>query len=214
MTIRVELEGVRLAVVEAEGVRVGPSPPELQAAFWSLCDRLARELTVDAVAQLESVQQVRAMFRAWGLDPSKYRPAAEALLRRLAQGRGLRSISNVVDIVNLGSLETGWPYGCYDRQTIEPPVELRLGRTGEVYEGIGRRVWHLAGRPVLADRHGPFGSPISDSTRTQVAATTRDVLVTLFAPAGAPAAAVEGAAERLRERLIRWAGAERAWVAV
>ncbi len=212
MTIEVELEGVRLAAIEAEGVRVGPSSSELQAEFWGVCDRLARELTVEAVAGWEPVQQVRAMFRAWGLDPSKYRPAAEALLRRLAQGRGLRSISNVVDIVNLGSLETGWPYGCYDREAIEPPVEFRLGRAGESYEGIGRRVWHLAGRPVLADRRGPFGSPNSDSTRTQVTEATRAVLVTIFAPAAAPAVAVAHAAGRLRERLMRWAAAERVFV--
>lgn len=209
LPIQVKLEGVQLGVVEAEPVRVEPSAEALRQEFFHFCDRLARRWTHEHVTAWEPVRQVRAMFHAWGVDPTKYRPAAEALLRRLVQGKGLRSISNVVDVVNWGSLETGWPYGCYDRDRVEPPVEFRHGQRGEVYEGIGRRVWHLEGRPVLADRRGPFGSPISDSTRTEVTPATRALLVTIFAPSLAGGEALTAALERLAERLKQWAGAER-----
>ena len=206
--IRISLASVRLGVLEAAGVRAEPATPALSAELVSLADKLAKTLTVEAVAELESVRAVRAMFRAWGLDPSKYRPSSEALLRRLAQGKGLYQISNIVDIVNLGQIETGWPYGCYDRERVQPPVTLRLGERGEKYEGIGRRVWHLDGRPVLADREGPFGSPISDSTRTMVTPETRSLVVTIFAPATAPDHAIDHALARTAERLERWAAAE------
>ncbi len=206
--VRISLASVRLGLLEAAAVRAEPSMPALTEELVSVADKLAEALTVEAVAELESVRAVRAMFRVWGLDPSKYRPSSEALLRRLAQGKGLYQISNIVDIVNLGQIETGWPYGCYDRDRVQPPVTLRLGERGEKYEGIGRRVWHLDGRPVLADREGPFGSPISDSTRTMITPGTRSLLATIFAPASAPDHAIERALARLAERLERWAGAE------
>jgi DNA/RNA-binding domain of Phe-tRNA-synthetase-like protein len=206
--IHISLGSVRLGVLEAGVVRTEPSPEGLSEELRSVTGRLARSLTVEAVAAMEPVQAVRAMFRAWGLDPSKYRPASEALLRRVAQGKGLYQISNVVDIVNLGSIETGWPYGCYDRERLHPPVTLRLGEHGEKYEGIGRRVWHLEGRPVLADAEGPFGSPISDSTRSRITGETRSLVATIFAPASASDAAVEQALARMAERLERWAAAE------
>jgi DNA/RNA-binding domain of Phe-tRNA-synthetase-like protein len=155
--ISIELPGVKLGLVEAGDVRV----------------ELVRE---DLASEMDS------MFRAWGVDPSKYRPSSEALLRRVSQGKGLYRVNNIVDALNLSSIESGWPYGLYDRAHFSAPVVFRHGHAGEMYEGIGRRMWHLEGRPVLADPQGAFGSPISDSTRTMITESSRSVLAVLFAP--------------------------------
>ncbi len=203
--IHISLRSVRLGWLDAVTIRTEPSPEGLSEELRSVTGALARSLTVEAVAENEEVRAVRAMFRSWGLDPSKYRPSSEALLRRVAQGKGLYQISNIVDIVNLGSIETAWPYGCYDRERMRPPVTLRLGVHGEKYEGIGRRVWHLEGRPVLADAEGPFGSPISDSTRTMITGETRSIIATIYAPATAKDQVIEEALARMAARLERWA---------
>ena len=104
----------------------------------AVCQRLRRIHPAESLPDFETVRRVRAMFRAWGMDPSKYRPSSEALLRRVAQGKGLYRISNGVDAANLGSIETGWPFGCYDLARISGPITLRLGAPGEKYEGIGK----------------------------------------------------------------------------
>lgn len=207
MNIEIQLPGVRLAVVEADSVAVTPSGPQLVHEMESLCARLRQQFTLESLAGAESIISVRAMFRDWGVDPSKYRPSSEALLRRMIQGKGLYHVSNVVDLANLGSAEAGWPYGVYNRSQISPPVALRLGGPGERYEGIGRRVWHLTDRPVLADATGPFGSPISDSTRTQISEAVTEVLTVIYAPASSSNAAVEQAAKRQAARLSAFAGA-------
>jgi DNA/RNA-binding domain of Phe-tRNA-synthetase-like protein len=147
------------------------------------------------------------MFREWGMDPSKYRPSSEALLRRVVQGKGLYRVSNAVDICNLGSIETGWPYGCYDRARIRAPIVLRHGAPGEMYEGIGKKMWHLDGRPVLADPDGPFGSPISDSTRSMITESAREILAVIYAPEGAPDSGIEAAMARMGERFAQFAEA-------
>ena len=207
MEIRIELPGVKLGVVEADDVEVALVSSELVEEMDSICERLRREVTVEQVAELEPVRAVRAMFRAWGVDPARYRPSAEALLRRVAQGKGLYRVSNVVDANNLGSIETGWPYGCYNRAVLAPPITFRAGVRGERYEGIGKQTWHLEGRPVLADAAGPFGSPISDSTRTMITEETRQLLAVIYAPAGAPDTVLEQALGRLARRFERTAGA-------
>ena len=180
----------------------------LLRGFGERCLRTqAVRITVESLTNAESVRALRAMFRAWEMDPSKYRPSSEALLRRVAQGKGLYGVSNVVDIGNLGSVETGWPYGCYDRSVIHPPVVFRHGAPGEAYEGIGKRTWHLEGRPVLADSEGPFGSPISDSTRTMITESARNILVVIYSPSAVSDALIETAISPLRERLVRFGGA-------
>jgi DNA/RNA-binding domain of Phe-tRNA-synthetase-like protein len=206
--IRIELPGVKLGVLEADGVSVIPVDPGLAKLMDEICNRMRREFTIESLAEAEEIRAVRAMFREWGMDPSKYRPSSEALSRRVVQGKGLYRVSNVVDISNLGSIETGWPYGCYDRSRIRAPIALRHGAAGERYEGIGKQTWHLEGRPVLADPDGPFGSPISDSTRSMITESAREILVVIYAPAAAWDAALENAMAKLGERFTQFAGAQ------
>jgi DNA/RNA-binding domain of Phe-tRNA-synthetase-like protein len=202
MEIRIELPGVILGVLEIDGATTGPADEALAEEMRLACEKIQRQFTPEQVMELESVKAVRGMFRSWGIDPARYRPSSEALLRRVAQGKGLYRVSNVVDSGNLGSLETGWPYGIYNRALISGPVVLREGAESETYEGIGKKTWHLAGRPVLADSAGAFGSPISDSTRTMVTEAARDILAVIYVPAGVARAKIELALAELSRRLV------------
>ena len=74
------------------------------------------------------------------------------------------------------------PMGLFDSDTLRPPIEFRVGREGETYEGIGRGELNLYHFPVLSDQDGPFGSPISDSVRTRVRDETSRLLWILIAP--------------------------------
>jgi len=205
--IQIQLPGVKLGVVEADAVEVSAGNPELAALLQEVCDQRGNQWTQETLAEAPFTRAVRAMFRSWGVDPSKYRPSSEALLRRVVQGKGLYRVSNVVDIGNLGSIETGWPYGCYDRSRITPPVAFRHGVPGETYQGIGKQTWHLEGRPVLADPAGPFGSPISDSTRSMITESARDVMAVIYAPESASGAALDQAMSSLSVRLSRYCSA-------
>lgn len=208
MEIQIKLPAVKLGIAEADDVRVTLVNEELARLVDKVCDNKRSEFTLETLADSSPVRAVREMFRRWGVDPSKYRPSSEALLRRVIQGKGLYRVSNVVDVGNLGSIETGWPYGCYDRSKIQQSVAFRHGSHGETYEGIGKRVWHLDGRPVLADPQGPFGSPISDSTRSRIIETAHNALVVIYAPSTADDPSVEAALARLADRLSQFAAAK------
>ncbi|HEX9760838.1 MAG TPA: phenylalanine--tRNA ligase beta subunit-related protein [Candidatus Acidoferrales bacterium] len=205
--IAIELPGVTLGIVRAEGVRVELVAPALAEEMDAVCARIRSRMTVEQVAEQEAVRAVRTMFRAWGIDPSRYRPSSEALLRRVTQGKGLYRVCNVVDVANLGSIESGWPFGLYDVSKLSGAITFRHGRAGESYEGIGRQTWHLDGRPVLADDAGPFGMPISDSTRTMITEAATSILTVLYAPAGSAHGDIERTMTRHAELLTRFTGA-------
>ena len=155
------------------------------------------------------VAAVRAMYRQFGIDPTKTRPSSEALLRRIMKGEPLPRVNSVVDVGNWCSLETQLPYGLYDLAKIDGAIELRLGREGEEYAGIRKDVVHVTGRLVLCDAKGPFGNPTSDSARTMVTSATEAVLVAIIAPAGLPSTVVEHALALTDARLARFTGARR-----
>lgn len=183
LTVGDEVGGISAPrVLLVHDVTVQPRPALLDAAIAqaesTLCVADARR---DA-----ALARTRAMYRAFGVDPTRTRPSSEALLRRIRKGQRLPSINNLVDIVNWCSLESQVPFGLYDLQRIDTHVTVRLGATGEGYEGIRKDWVNVAGRLVVADTAGAFGNPTSDSARAMVASSTRDVLVVLFFPVSTP----------------------------
>ncbi len=150
-------------------------------------------LSADPADLLEpEIQDMRQIFKAVGTDPSRYRPSAEALIRRLINGKSIPSINPVVDINNYISVKYRIPIGVYDLDEINPPVEVRVGREGERYQAINNRIFNLHRKIAAFDRNGGFGSPISDSKRTMTTIRTRNILVIFYAPRSAD---LEGAKE-------------------
>lgn len=141
--------------------------PELWTLMDEACDMAAASLTIEGISALPNVAAARKAYRSCGKDPARYRLSSEALLRRVVQGKGLYKVNNIVDVNNLISLKYHFSIGAFDRDAVAFPVEFRIGRAGEPYEGIGRGELNIENLPVLADSQGPFGSPTSDSMRTR-----------------------------------------------
>jgi DNA/RNA-binding domain of Phe-tRNA-synthetase-like protein len=177
----------RLGVLEMDGLRVTESSGELKSLLNNLADEFAARYKDAALGEIDTVRKIRAIFHRSGLDPTRYRPSSESLLRRAVKGKGLYFINSVVDLINYFSLKTLWPMGLYDAALLAPPIEWRTGREGESYEGIGRDRLNLNRFPLLVDANGPFGSPISDSMRTRVTEQCTHILWITFAP---PATAI------------------------
>jgi DNA/RNA-binding domain of Phe-tRNA-synthetase-like protein len=152
------------------------------------------------------VTAVRTMYKRIGLDPTRRRPSSEALLRRVRRGESLPRVNSVVDVGNWCSLETQLPYGLYDLDRLEGAIDLRLGRPGEQYAGIGKEVVHVADRLTLADSRGPFGNPSSDSARTMVSLETRCALAVIYCPAELGPDLLEHALALTAARMTAFAG--------
>ena len=179
-------------------------------ALWYEIDQhlahLAATIKPEQISTVPQIAAMRAAYKALGKDPSRYRGSAEALLRRVLQGKGLYQINSVVDINNVVSLESMNPAGTYDLEKITPPIELRVGAAGESYKGIGKDLINIENLPVFADAAGAFGSPTSDSERAMVRLETRKILMVIFSFTGAEG--LEIWVERASELLNRYSGAE------
>ena len=162
-------------------VRVEESSKELLQEI----DDFAKELqnTVQKVPDIpkrEEIAAARRAYRAFGKDPSRYRCSAEAMCRRIVQGKGLYHINNVVDCGNLFSIRTGYSLGIYDEEKVGEKIIWRVAPEGTCYKGIGKDEINVEFLPVLEDENGPFGNPTSDSVRTRVTEETTEILAVVF----------------------------------
>lgn len=156
--------------------------------MWVEIDRhlgqLAAKFKPDSLNSIPQIAAMRSAYKALGKDPSRYRGSAEALLRRVLSGKGLYRANNVVDINNLVSLQSLLPVGSYDLGNVTPPIELRIGKAGESYKGIGKDEINIENLPVFADVNGAFGSPTSDSERAMIRLESSNVLMVIFSFSG------------------------------
>jgi DNA/RNA-binding domain of Phe-tRNA-synthetase-like protein len=193
---------VALAYVTA-GVETRPTSPELEQELRSCEEKILKLPEPKAVLESAAIEATRKAYKALGKDPARYRGSAEALLRRVIAGKGLPRVNNVVDIINVVSVESRLPIGLYDLQHVRGDIVFRAGRAGETYKGIGKYDLNLEGLPVFCDAQGPHGSPTSDSERTMVTVATRQVLGIIIAFGGS--ASLGSAAERLAALLKQYA---------
>ena len=161
-------------------------------------DRLdMRSLAADPV-----VSALRRLFKQAGTDPSRYRPASEALLRRLLKGAELPGISPLVDFNNCLSVELAVPCCVMAEGTFEGPFVWRAGKSGESYQSL-KGPFKLEGKPLLCDAIGPLDTPITGNVRVKVTEETRSASLVAYLPS--EVVRFEHAREVL-ERLEREAG--------
>ena len=165
------------ACVEAWVVNT-PYCRELWQEIEALGEKYRRELTTESLKEMTSIAATRSVYRACGKDPSRYRPASEALIRRMLQGKTLYQRDTLVDLVNLASIAYGYSIGGFDADRfVGDTLTLGVGRAGEPYEGIGRGLLNIEGLPVYRDAEGGVGTPTSDHERTKMTIDTRHLVV-------------------------------------
>ena len=165
------------ACVEAEVVN-SPYCEALWKEIEALGDKFRQELTTESLKELTSIAATRSVYKACGKDPSRYRPASEALIRRMLQGKELYQRDTLVDLVNLASVAYGYSIGGFDADKfVGDTLTLGIGREGEPYEGIGRGMINIEGLPVYRDAEGGVGTPTSDNERTKMTLQTTHLVV-------------------------------------
>jgi DNA/RNA-binding domain of Phe-tRNA-synthetase-like protein len=175
---------------------------DLWKEIYALCDQYRNELTTETLKQMTSISATRSVYKACGKDPSRYRPASEALIRRVLQGKELYQIDTLVDLINLASIAFGYSIGGFDADKFKgDTLTLGIGREGEPYEGIGRGMINIHGLPVYRDAEGGVGTPTSDNERTKIELQTTHLVVLINGYDGNEARVVENA--RYIQSLLR-----------
>ena len=175
-----------------------PGAAEAAGQARAAAARRARErFAAEGLTAEPVVNAVRRLFRAAGTDPTRYRPSSEALLRRVLRGEELPAIQPLVDLNNCLSVALAVPSCVMAAGSVGGRVRLRRGEPGERLDSL-RGDFDLAGKVLLEDERGPFGTPITDSRRVAVGAGTTEAWLVAYLPAGELGLeAVEGALAEL-----------------
>jgi DNA/RNA-binding domain of Phe-tRNA-synthetase-like protein len=198
-------------VIHAVGVQNGPSPAPLRDAFEAEQAAALARIGTTPLSELPSLAAWRRAFRAFGVDPTAYRSAAEALLRRLTKQGSIPSINALVDIGNLVSIRYELPVAVFDQRSMTGGTTVRFAAGNESFTDLGSGQLESPenGEVVFVDDAGLVSARRwcwRQSAQSASGPSTTEILVTVEAHHESAAADVAAAQRHLKQLIIEFAG--------
>jgi len=182
-------------------VRVMKSSGEIENLRKQVIEEAREQYQLETLKDHPVARAYRDLFWRLDIDPTKTRPAGEALLRRVLRGKEIPRISNLVDSYNLASLKTLVPMSGFDLDLVNPPLQVRFSKKADSFKGIGMKAAIKLEEKmlVLSDKKRVLCIyPYRDADETKVTEKTRNVLVTGY---GAPGVSEEKLVEAVSTAL-------------
>lgn len=111
--------GISVAEGEIRSVKIERESPGLEALKAEVAREIQSRYTLEQVKNEPLFRAYRDFFWSVGVDPTKTRPASEALVRRILSGRKLPTINTAVDAYNLASAGSGVPIAAFDADKLD-----------------------------------------------------------------------------------------------
>jgi DNA/RNA-binding domain of Phe-tRNA-synthetase-like protein len=147
---------IRGGVILARGVRNGPTPTALADDFRAEQQAVLARLGDTPLSELPSLAAWRRAFTAFGVKPTQYRSAAEALLRRLTKQGDIPTLNLLVDLGNLVSIRYALPVAVFDLRATTGTITVRFAAGDERFSDLGTTdvVPPDAGEVIFVDEAG------------------------------------------------------------
>lgn len=177
---------IRGGVIHASGLDNTGADTRLAESFRLEQERVVEDLAGQPLAEIPSLAAWRRAFSSFGVKPTQYRSAAEALLRRLTKQGDLPSINGLVDLANLVSIRYRLPVAVFDRREIDGGLTVRPAAGDERFTDLGSS---QAGHPepgevVFVDEAGTVSARRwcwRQSAESAASAATEEALITVEA---------------------------------
>lgn len=173
-------------VIVGRGLTNAPTPDALRERYMDEQTAVKARIGATPLSELPTLGAWRRAISAFGVSPTKYRSAAESLLRRLTKKGDIPCINTLVDIGNLVSIRYGLPVAIFDSRQIALPITVHyadgverftdLGSDAIVHPAPGEVIFSDENRMVVARRWCWRQSATSASSES-----TTDAVITVEA---------------------------------
>ena len=148
-------------VLFGRGLTNQPTPDALRAAYFAEQEAVLAEIGDTPLSELEPLAAWREAYRQFGVNPTKYRSAIEALLRRLTKKGDIPSINALVDIGNLVSIRHKVPVAVFDAARTGGKILVQFAQGDEPFTPLfEKQIEHPEpGEVIFVDGNRNVGRP-------------------------------------------------------
>jgi len=210
--LKIHFPELTALTLDIDGVNIRKKAPELENFKLEVMRHIRNEYTLDSVKDLPTFRAYRTFFWSIGIDPTKTRPAAEALTRRILAGKTLPCINTLVDTYNLASIKTRIAIATFDADKLDGKLLMRFAKEGEQILGIGmEKPLILKGREIIiSDQENLIAVyPHRDADNTKVTEKTENVSIVVCGVPGITEEVLESASDLTLEYITRFCSGEK-----
>jgi len=157
----------------------------------------------------------RSAFSSFGVKPTQYRSAIEALLRHVTKKGSVPHINKLVDLCNYVSMKHVLPVAAYDLDHISGPVVVSLARGDEPFLPLYAKEieYPKPGEVAFTDDEGALSRRWTwrQSDRAKSTPKTRNALLTIEGVNEITRASIDAAMEELVSLVREYNGGEVSW---
>lgn len=124
-------------VIHARGLDNTISSRSFDERYSKEQARVSDQIGAMSLSEIPSLRAWRATFSGFGVKPTQYRSAAEALLRRLTKQGDIPSINPLVDLANLVSIRWQLPVAVFDQVLATGVTTVRFAEGSEEFTDLG-----------------------------------------------------------------------------
>jgi DNA/RNA-binding domain of Phe-tRNA-synthetase-like protein len=193
--------------LDIQGVSIKKKDPELENFKKEVSSQIRNEYPLESVKDHPTFRAYRTFFWGIGIDPTKIRPAAEALTRRILAGKHLPRINTLVDAYNLASIKTGIALATFDADKLEGKILMSFAKENEQIVGIGMEKPFVmkGGEIVLSDGKKLIAVyPYRDADNTKVTDSTENVSIIVCGVPGISKEMLENASDVTLDYITRF----------
>lgn len=193
--VRERFPDLLVLLTKIDCVKVQEASDELERFKLEVYERVRSRYTLESLKDDPIIKLYRNFFWRIKIDPTKIRPAAESLIRRILSGERLPKINTLVDSYNLASAESGIALAAFDADKIEGGMLMRFAKQGEPFHGIGMKEPKIlkGGELIISDSKRLIAIyPYRDADYSKVTLQTKNIHLMTCGIPGLPS-------EKLRE---------------
>ncbi len=196
-------------VILLRGFANGPTPSGLLEAYLGEQHAVIEKIGAQPLSEIVSLAGWRAAFRQFGVDPTKYRSAAESLLRRLTKKGDIPSINALVDLCNLISIRYALPVAAFDLRQVNGLITVQFAAGDETFiaHDSPEPEHPETGEVVFVDEAGLVVARRwcwKQSAESTVSLDTRDVIITTEAQHQEGEGEIQAALDELAKSLEKY----------
>jgi DNA/RNA-binding domain of Phe-tRNA-synthetase-like protein len=210
--LKTRFPDLNVLTLHIEGLHVHKRDSELEKFKVEVMRQVRDDYSLDSVKDQPTFRAYRDFFWSIKIDPTKIRPAAEALIRRILAGKTLPCINTLVDAYNLASIKSRIALATFDADKLEGDLLMRFAEEGEQFYGIGmeKPLILKGGEIVVSDSDELVAVyPYRDADNTKVTDKTKNIVVVVCGVPGIPKSDLEVAFQVAVEYITRFCGGKK-----
>ena len=202
---------LKALVCKIKGAKVEKRNVELEKFKNEITKHVRERYDLESLKDGLTFRAYRDFFWRIGIDPTKIRPAAEALIRRVLGGRTIPRINTLVDAYNLASIKTEIALAAFDADKLKGELIMRFAEKDEEFLGIGKEkpISLKGGEIVVSDGEKLVAVyPYRDADNTKITAKTKNVMLLVCGVPGIEEEKLQNAARVALEYITRFCNGE------